>query len=205
MSASVEFLERKKPKAAHTFAQDSLQWYVEPEWCTAALLRVERFVGDVLDPACGRGNIVRACLAAGYRASGTDVVDRSAGAPWFRGTLDFIAGDDLRADNIITNPPFFRARGSEAFARRALAVCRGKVAVFADMRFLASGRRAGGLFAEYRPTRIWQLADRPSCPPGAYLDAGNTAGGGSADWCWIVWDLTGPARATEFDWLRRAA
>lgn len=191
-----------RAKDAKVWARDELDFYVEPEWATAALLGVERFVGGVWDPACGQGNIVRACRAAGYETVGTDVVRRT-NEPWFAEERDFRDEEQtwVWADNIITNPPFFRAKGTEAFARRALALAKGKVAIFADIRFLASGRRARGLYAEHPPHRIWVLADRPSCPPGEFLAAGNEAGGGTADWCWLVWDQTAPHHGTTFGWL----
>jgi len=34
------------------------------------------------------------------------------------------------------------------------------------------------------------------------LEAGNKAGGGTADYCWLVWDMTSPAAVTIADWLR---
>lgn len=197
-----------KPKAAHVWDRDPLDWFVEPMECTRLLASVERFVGPVLDPACGQGNIVLALRESGVDASGSDIVCRVPDRPiWFWREIDFLNdGGMLRGiANVVTNPPFFRAKGTEAFIRRALALASGKVAVFVDLKFLASQRRADGLWREHPPARIWQLADRPSCPPGAYLAAGNEAGGGTADWCWLVWDLTAPSGDTRFGWLRRSA
>lgn len=63
--------------------------------------------------------------------------------------------------------------------------------------------RAAGLFAELPPSRVWVVTPRVSCPPGSYLAAGNKAGNGSSDWCWLVWDLRRPTARPEFGWLRR--
>lgn len=63
---------------------------------------------------------------------------------------------------------------------------------------------AAGLYAECPPRRIYILTPRPSCPPGEYLLNGGKAGGGTADWCWLVWDLQSPHTGTTFHWLRRA-
>jgi hypothetical protein len=191
-----------QPKLAHLWERDEHDWYVEESRATRALLTVERFVGTVLDPACGRGNIVEALIAAGYRAHGSDIVRRT-GEPWFLGRRDFLEDGAVSiTDNIATNPPFFRAKGTEAFIRRALALAKGKVAVFTDIKFLAGDGRATGLYAEHPPTRVWSLSPRISCPPGSYLEAGNKAGGGTADWVWLVWDCTAPSTRTEFGWLR---
>lgn len=211
-----------KVKSAHVWERDELDWYVEPVAATEALLRVERFVGPVWDPCCGGGNIPTALGAAGCQVVGTDIVRRfpSEITPaWWWGTFDFrdarasldgqppsLPFPEWHATNIVMNPPFFRAKGAEEFIRKALEVARGKVAAFVDIRFIAGGERANGLFAEHPPHRIWIVTPRVSCPPGAYLVAGNKAGGGSADWCWLVWDKSAPPVACpQLDWLRRRA
>ncbi len=183
-----------KSKGAHLWERDALDWYVEPPRATEALLTVEGFVGPIWDPACGQGNIVKVCIAHGLDAVGSDIADRGYG-----GVQDFLAPDHdfVNVSNIITNPPFFRALGAEAFIRRALAVARSKVAVFVDIRFIAGAGRAEKLFLHHPPHRIWIITPRVSCPPGAYLAAGNKAGNGSSDWCWLVWDQTAPKAETR--------
>jgi len=191
-----------RKKESHVWDIDPYNWYVEPTQSTAALLTVERFTGPVWDPSCGQGNIVSTLIAAGYEAKGTDIVRRTY-AKWFSGELDFLSDHDVTgAVNICMNPPFYKAKGAEAFIRKALSICTGKVAAFVDMKFLAGSGRAKGLYAELPPHRVWILTPRPSCPPGEYLLAGNEAGGGTADWCWLVRDLTAPRSHTSFDWLR---
>lgn len=211
--SDVAFIERSRPKAARIFERDQHDWFVEPVEATAGLLRVERFVGPIWDPACGGGNVLRACATAGLQVAGSDIVQRVPDdlSHLFAGPFDFLTAEAnppnlpfpaWHATNIVVNPPFFRARGTEAFIRKALSIARGKVAVFADVKFLASQRRANGLFAEHCPHRVWTLAKRPSCPPGAYLAAGNEAGGGTADWGWLVWDLTAPpTRTYQGGWI----
>lgn len=192
-------------KKAHVWAQDPLQWYVEPESVTRQLLTVERFVGQVLDPCCGQGNIVRAMIDCGVVAKGSDIVCRAPGENWFLGERDFLQSHVVGWSNIVMNPPFFRAKGAENFIRHALTQASAKVAAFVDIRFLTGAERANGLFAEHPPHRIWMVTPRVSCPPGAYLAAGNKAAGGTADWCWMVWDLTAPpAGISQIGWLRRA-
>jgi len=194
-------------KAAHVWERDPHDWYVEEPRATEALLSVERFVGAVWDPACGQGNILTAFLRSGLDQSlvaGTDIVRRTDSL-WFRGEIDFLAYDGVTlAQNVVMNPPFYRAKGAESFIRRALSLAAGKVAAFVDVRFLAGSDRANGLFAEHPPHRIWIITPRVSCPPGSYLAAGGRASGGSADWCWLVWDRTAPPPSTsQLGWLRR--
>lgn len=195
--------QERKAKQAHVWARDGLDWYVEPAEATRALLRVERFIGRTLDPACGRGNIVRALRDAGYDAVGSDIKRRvAAGTEWFVGEFDFLSIEGVTYHNICMNPPFYKAKGAEAFIRRALAMVPGKVAAFVDLKFLAGSGRANGIYRELPPHRIWIVTPRPSCPPGEYLEAGGKAGGGTADYCWLVWDNASPSRATVTDWLR---
>lgn len=196
-------------KKAHLWDRDPFDWYIEPVAATEALLARERFVGAVWDPACGQGNVIRALAKAGIPAYGTDVVDRGLEfVDGFRGLHDFLKDDPSQIlrfalpSNIVCNPPFFRATGTEDFIRRALTLAAGKVAIFADIKFLAGGKRAGGLYAENPPSRVYILAKRPSCPPGALLRAGGKAQGGTADWCWLVWDLAAPTGDTRMIWLR---
>jgi hypothetical protein len=199
-----------KDKAAKIWERDPLDWYVEDSHVTKQLLGAERFTGPIADPCCGAnlevgGNIVRACIEAGYDAHGFDVEDRfgdTAFPSWWRGTQDFLKVADLPSfTNIIMNPPYFGGVGAEAFIRKALAVATGKVAAFVDVRFIGSSRRAVGLWREHRPSRIHYITPRPSCPPGAMLLKQGRRGGGTADYCWVVWDENRPARFTEMNWL----
>lgn len=189
-------------KKSHLWERDEYDWYVEPSSATEALLTVERFVGKIHDPCCGQGNIVNALIGGGYEATGSDVVRRTD-ADWFTGQRDFMDAIEIAAPNIVMNPPFFRAKGAEAFIRTALDVASAKVAAFVDIRFIAGDKRANGLFADHPPHRVWIVTPRVSCPPGSYLAAGNKAGNGSSDWCWLVWDKAVPFAGTELSWLRR--
>ncbi|TGY87339.1 hypothetical protein E5163_14825 [Marinicauda algicola] len=190
-------------KNAHVWERDELDWYVEPERCTRQLLARERFMGPIWDPACGGGNIVLALLACGHQAKGTDIVRRvGAQETWFHGERDFLKMIHPVAGNIVCNPPFFRAKGAEAFIRKAHELAWGKIAMFLDIRFLAGADRATGLYQDLPPSRIWIVTPRASCPPGQYLMDGGKAGHGSSDWCWVVWDKTAPAPAfPALGWL----
>lgn len=195
-------MSETKQKNAHVWERPDLDWYVEPERCTAQLLQVERFVGHIHDPCCGQGNIVKTLIAHGYHASGSDLVDRAGSPGWFKGTSDFLGPTAMWTDNIVMNPPFFRGKGTEGFIRKALQVARGKVAVFTELRFLTSEGRADGLYRDHPPTRVWMVTPRPSCPPGEFLKTGGKATGGNPDFCWLVWSLTEAHAGTQFNWLR---
>ncbi len=192
-------------KIATGYDRANHEWYVEPEYCTAALLSVEFFDGVTLDPACGQGNIVKTLRAAGVNAFGSDIVQRVDSEPWFIGESDFLTNTvTIPIANIVCNPPFYRAKGTELFIRRALSIAARKVAIFTDVKFLAGQRRARGLFTDMPPDRVWIINPRPSCPPGEYLLNGGEAKNGQADWCWLVWDLAGSAwkGPTQLGWLK---
>lgn len=175
-------------------------WYVEPKRVTEQLLTAERFEGRTWDPACGRGHIVETLLAHGLDACGTDLRKRTD-AGWFRGTIDFLRQPwRVRSQNIVTNPPFYGGEGAERFIRLALDAVPGKVAVFVEARFLGGHGRAVDLFGKYPPSRIWMVLPRPSCPPGAYIEAGGKAESGRQDYLWLVWDAD-RAGERKMGWL----
>ena len=46
---------------------------LEPEWCSQRLFEEEEFRGEVWDPCCGWGRIVRSALDAGYLVKASDM------------------------------------------------------------------------------------------------------------------------------------
>lgn len=169
-------------------------WYLEPVEATSALLATERFVGTIYDPACGQGNILKACHQADIvNAYGTDIIYR--GGPG-RGGVDFLdATLPIREqpDNIICNPPFKLAT---EFAEQALRVARHKVAFIQRLTFLEGQKRSE--FLRSSPlARVYVFANRISMPPGG-TDV--TPKGGFMAYAWFVWshDHKGPP---TIDWI----
>jgi hypothetical protein len=112
---------KPRPRASHIWPEQESGCYVDPPWCSAALFAAEPFDGRVHDPCAGTGSIVASARAAGFIATGSDLVPRDGSRP-----VDFLRSRRVH-DNIIMNPPY--ARGlPEAFARHALMLARGKVA-----------------------------------------------------------------------------
>lgn len=164
-----------------SYARVEDDWYVEPRWAVEALKDRVQFLGGVHDPCCGMGMI-----PAVLNGSGADKVDRGYGFP----TIDFLT-DASNYANIVTNPPY----GKEVIGKildRAFALALDRVAVLVQLSFLASqGRWA--LFENrdlYPPVeRVIIFSRRPSMPPGSLLaeHGEEVRGGGSKDYCWIVW------------------
>lgn len=188
------------------WARDPLDWYVEPSWTSARLFECERFEGNIIDPACGRGTILESARAARLHAYGYDVVGRGAGAV----LADFMRptwSSNWDCHNIVCNPPFGlcdeRKVGGflRTFWHLALLRAERKVALLLPSTWHLADKRSRWL--ETTPLRrIWNLTPRPSMPPGVYLEAGNKAGNGTQDFAWYVW-LKGYDGPVETRWLRR--
>lgn len=185
-------MAEKREKDAHVWARDPNDWYCEDRASVDFLLDREQIDGCVYDPACGGGNIVMACEDRGIHAFGTDLIRRTYHTPaWFFGIHDFIAGPVLDLEGvgaIISNPPYYRAKGTEAFIRNALAHDAEKVIMVVNAKFLFGGARAAGLFTRHPPSRVWPISPRPSMPPGEWIRDGGKIGGGTEDFCWLVWE-----------------
>lgn len=153
----------------------SENWYVEPAAAVEALLRVEPFFGSIHDPACGGGNIPRVCRAAGYDATGADLVDRGGGE-----VRNFLT-DTREYDNIVSNPPFSIATEFTLNALRAAP--KGKVCILQRLAWLEGRARHGALFAPGYLHRVWAFSDRISMPPGGQ---GIQAKGGAVAFAWFV-------------------
>jgi hypothetical protein len=151
------------------------------------LLDAEEFDGEVLDPCCGGGTIVSACLSRGIPARGSDLVDRGFGE-----VRDLFALTE-KVDNIISNVPY---RIAEACARHMFTIARRKVALILRMPFWES-RERHGFFSEFPPHTWYPCSDRPSMKAGTMTDQRDEHGalvqprntGGTMPYGWWVWRI----------------
>lgn len=165
--------------------------YVEPTWCSLRLFEEETFHGHIYDPCCGFGRIIAAARAAGYRAGGSDIVDRGG----CNGFTDDFFEDNVRRDNFVFNPPFNIA---PEFILHALSLAYFKVAAVFPVARLNAAR-----WLEETPLQtIWLLTPRPSMPPGHVIASGGKVGGGKSDYCWLVFERKHRS-PPELRWLRR--
>jgi hypothetical protein len=194
----------RRPLKAHVWEKDPDGWYVEPQWVSERLFAVEEFPGGgIWDPAAGLGRIPEAARAAGHHAVATDIVDR--GYRHFSGQFDFLlaaagmsgtaATDTAPCTNIVCNPPYEHC---EAFARRALELTTGKVAMVWLLRRLNAAR----WLAVTPLARIYLLTPRLLMPPFHVILRGDKPGGGTQDFYWLVWSH-GHAGPPEVRWLHR--
>ena len=60
-----------RKRESHLWERDPYDWYCEPAWVSERLFELEKFEGEVCDPACGIGTILKSAQAAGYVATRT--------------------------------------------------------------------------------------------------------------------------------------
>lgn len=185
-----------KRRQTHIFERERHGHYVEPAWCSRRLFDVETFGLDVYDPACGWGIILKEAVSAGYRVTGSDIINRrrhALGDAFIK--RDFLTWSGPVIGSIVTNPPFDHVKD---FCQHALMLGAEKVAVICLVRRLNAAHWAEGLPL----SRVWLLTPRPSMPPGAWIVAGNKPGGGTQDFCWLVFER-GYIGTPELKWLHR--
>jgi hypothetical protein len=91
-----------------------------PEWVTRFLLDREVFVGNVLEPCCGNGDISKVLKERNYNVLSSDIRDTGYGD-----VVDLFSLDK-EYDNIITNPPFSIA---SKVKRHLLSITKNKLAL----------------------------------------------------------------------------
>lgn len=205
-------------KDAGLWQRHAEDWYVEPEWCSERLFATEHFEGTIVDPSCGLGRIVVAARQHRIHAAqvgdnrvqkalGYDIVKRSKICN--EETEDFLTSD-YETDNIVSNPPFGlcgRANKSTKNTRdfeyviKALATAEKKVALLMPLNWVTGTDKADWL--QTTPlAKVLILTPRPSMPSGPYIEAGLKPGGGTADFCWCIWNHAHKGPPT-LGWLNR--
>ena len=174
---------------------DSLDDFPTPPWAARALcLHVINISDDatVLEPACGRGYLLRGLLpyfihdfSADVHNYGENKVEDFLIKPYDR---------DWIVDWIITNPPF---RLAEQFIDRALDIANVGVAMLVRTQFLEGIGRHKRLFTERAPHIIAQFAERVPMAKGRCLKTTVTA----TAYCWLVWRGSNAVGETKFIWI----
>jgi len=93
-------------------------FYPTPPWATHALIKHEKFLGSIWEPACGNGAMAKVLEETGCPIISSDLYDRGYG----KSGVDFLQAVD-KVDNVVTNPPYC----AEPFVQMALRITTGKV------------------------------------------------------------------------------
>jgi hypothetical protein len=132
---------------------------------------------------------------------GADIVDRrndpNAFSDFPFAVCDFLKRSPRSSWAIVTNPPFDLIR---PFCLRALDIAIHKVAVLTPLCRIVAAHWLQNLPLE----TVWLLTPRPSMPPASYIAAGKRPGGGTQDFCWLVFNKQATAGGSpRLRWLHR--
>ena len=164
--------------------KDPVDFYPTPTWVTAAILNRGTFEGQILECACGDGDMAKVMEKHGYSVQATDIRETGYGL----GGIDFCM-TDTPSDNIVTNPPF---RYAEDFIDRAKLLADKKFAFFLRLAFLESqGRKNMFLEKTFPLSQVLVFSKR--------IDF-TGEGGGMLAFAWFVWDREHTGSAV-IDWL----
>lgn len=193
-----------RKRESNLWEREKNDWYCEPTWCSARLFEEEAFEGNVIDPSCGGGNIIKSALSAVYSAYGYDIVERSG---FVERVQDFMSSDwacPWPVDNIVSNPPFGLCDskgGRVGYVELALRRAGRKVAMLLPANWVQGDKRSRWI--ETTPLRkVLFITPRPSMPPGHVIAAGEKPGNGTTDYAWFIWENGFDGRP-EIGWLRR--
>jgi len=163
-------------------------FFPTPAWATFALVENERFQGNIWEPACGDGAMVRILENTGCEIEASDLFDRGFGEIG----VDFLQGE-RKYDNIVTNPPFNSAEG---FVAAGLRQSRRKLALLLRLAFLEGAHRQRSIFSKAPPARVWVFSERITFYPSGAVKKGS----GTTAYAWFVWDRAARP-VTELKWL----
>lgn len=164
-------------------------FYPTPAWATHALIDNERFQGSIWECACGDGSMSEVLKLTGNEVISTDLYDRGYG----ENGIDFITSD-IKADNVVTNPPFHSA---ENFIAKGVKTTKGKFALLLRLAFLEGINRANTIFLSNPPSRVWVFSERISFYPKNVEKKGS----GTTAYAWFVWDKSDDTK-TELKWIK---
>jgi hypothetical protein len=177
-----------KPTLKRFADLDGPDFFPTPAWATHALIDNERFSGDIWESACGNGAMSTVLENTGQKVASSDLYDRGFGDAG----VDFLS-PTIRADNIITNPPYNAAEG---FVRSGLLSANKKFALLLRLAFLEGANRQRTIFTDAPPSRVWVFSERITF----YPDGAEIKGSGTTAYAWFVWDKDAPG-STELKWF----
>lgn len=162
----------------------------DPEALEPLLMR-EKFSHSIWEPACGMGHLSKRLKSHGFNVKESDIIDRMGNE-----TIDFLQYDGKFNGDIITNPPYSKAK---EFCEKALEVIPNgnKVAMFLKLTFL-EGKARRKFFEKNPPFWVYVFSDRQRCARNG--DFGEKKERGAVCYAWFVW-LKGYKWAPHIDWI----
>lgn len=161
-------------------------YYATPYESTRALLDVEKFEGDFIEPCVGAGHIAEVIKEyyPNSKIIGLDIVDRGYENTIISNYFDYSFDGDF---NIVTNPPYNLAQ--EFLEHSMEQVKEGKkVAMFLKIQFLEGVKRKE-LFKKYPPKIIHVFSKRQNpLRNGEEFDENGKRWSSTMCFAWFVWE-----------------
>lgn len=161
-------------------------YYATPPESTRALLCVEEFKGDFLEPCTGGGHIAEVLKEFYPEAhiQGVDLVDRGYPNTIVKNFFEHGFNGDC---DIVTNPPYSMAQEFLEHSMEQLEEGR-KVAMFLKIQFLEGAKRKN-LFKKYPPKVIHVFSKRQNpWRNGNPLDENGKPWNSTMCFAWFVWE-----------------
>jgi hypothetical protein len=150
-------------------------FYETPYSLTRELLKVEKFNGTVLEPACGNYAISKVLVEFGYRE--IQAYDLKMGFDFFEQVY--------QSDNIITNPPYSKAM---EFILKAKHIARKKIVMLLPLTYLHGQERFEKVFKDksFPLRRVYVFTRYPML--GEALREDGKIHTGMQVYAWFVWE-----------------
>ena len=166
-------------KVAKTDIRQYRDYYATHPSAVRDILTKEKFSKWVLEPCCGGGYMAEEIKKAGYKVSAYDIVNRGYGKQ-----ADFLNTDWEQGKwDIITNPPF---KSVTLFIRKAIEICKEKVAILLPLRYLTSQERYD-FYKEYPPARVYAYTNRICIAKNGRFDK-YQKGQSAVIYAWFIWE-----------------
>jgi hypothetical protein len=178
---------------SRTAIREENDYYATDPKAIDLLLQHEVFNRNILECACGEGNLSEALKEYGYNVFSTDLIDR--GYP--DDIVDFLKTDIRFSGDIITNPPF---KFATEFITKALdsIPIGNKVAMFMKLSYLSGKRRYNEIYSKYPPYKVYVFTGRIACSKNNLPEGFK---GGAMDYAWFIWEK-GKLGPTEIKWIK---
>lgn len=154
------------------------------------LLRKVTFAHSIWEPACGLGHLSMRLKDHGFNVKESDIINRIG-----NDTIDFLKYDGKFIGDIITNPPYSKAK---EFCEKALEVIPegNKVAMFLKLTFL-EGKSRRAFFERNPPFWVYVFSERQKCAMNGDFDK---LKGSAIAYAWFVW-VKGYKGAPNIEWI----
>lgn len=141
---------------------------------TEQLLQNEEFIGNVLEPSCGKGAISKVLKEHNFEVTAQDY-DEGLG-------IDFLKFNK-KFDNIITNPPF---RLANEFVKKSLELANNKIAMLLPLNYLHGVTRLNEIYNLKKLKTVYVFTRYPLLTQDLREDGKYKTG--MMVYAWYIWD-----------------